>query len=91
MSSFGYIEEGGELARLVYAEALYATGDPAAHTVIRDARARILTIASRIADPPRREGYLENIPENARTLRLAREWLDQPSEEPTSHGPTGWP
>ncbi|HWO20228.1 MAG TPA: hypothetical protein VNO30_15775, partial [Kofleriaceae bacterium] len=70
----------GAFVRLVRAEALHATnaaGDhAAARRAIADARARLLAIADRIADPAFRRSFLENVPENARTLALARAWLD---------------
>ncbi|HWO25256.1 MAG TPA: hypothetical protein VNO30_41235, partial [Kofleriaceae bacterium] len=66
--------------RLVRAEALQATGDPAAaRRAIADARARLLAIADRIPDPAYRRSFLENVPENAKTLALARAWLDEPA------------
>jgi tetratricopeptide (TPR) repeat protein len=78
LASLGKVEEGEALARVVYAEALSATGDrPAACAAISDARDRLLAIASRIEDPPRRDSFLHNVPENARTLQLAREWLGE--------------
>jgi serine/threonine protein kinase/tetratricopeptide (TPR) repeat protein len=66
----------GAFVRLVHAEALYATGDrERAHAAISTARERLLTIAEKIADPVYRQTFLENAPENARTLELAKEWL----------------
>jgi serine/threonine protein kinase/tetratricopeptide (TPR) repeat protein len=63
--------------RLVHAEALHATGThDAARRVIAEARTRLLTIAGKIADPSYRTSFLEHVPENARTLTLARAWLD---------------
>jgi tetratricopeptide (TPR) repeat protein len=61
--------------RLAHAEALHATGaHGAARRAITDARARLLAIADRIADPDYKTSFLDNVPENARTLALAREW-----------------
>ena len=62
--------------RLAHAEALHATGahDAAGHAVAA-ARARLFTIADRIADPAYKKSFLENVPENSRTLTLARAWL----------------
>jgi tetratricopeptide (TPR) repeat protein len=61
--------------RLVHAEALHATGaDDAARRAIGDARARLLAIADRIADPGYRASFLADVPENARTLALAAAW-----------------
>jgi len=68
------------LSRLGYAEALDATGDHAAAcAAITEARDRLLAQAARIDDPSRRKTFLENVPENARTLSLARQWLGEPA------------
>ena len=76
LGSLGKVEEGEALARLTYAEALFATGDlPAARAAITDARDRLLAAAARIDDPRRRESFLQNIHEAARTLELARAWV----------------
>jgi hypothetical protein len=66
----------GAFVRLVHAEALHATGaHDAARQTIAEARARLVTIAGRIVDPAYKKSFLENVPENARTLALARTWL----------------
>jgi tetratricopeptide (TPR) repeat protein len=66
----------GAFVRLVHAEALHATGaHDAARHAIADARARLLAIACKIAEPSYRTSFLESVPENARTLTLARAWL----------------
>ena len=63
--------------RLVHAESLHATGaHDAARRAIADARTHLLAIADKIADPDYRRSFLENVPENARILVLARAWLD---------------
>jgi hypothetical protein len=68
------------LARLALAEALHATGDrEAARRAIADARTHLLAIAGKIPDPVYRQSFLDNVPENARTLALARTWLDDPA------------
>ncbi len=65
----------GAFVRLAHAEALHATGaHDAARRAIADARARLLTIADRIADPGYRASFLADVPENARTLALAAAW-----------------
>jgi hypothetical protein len=66
--------------RLVHAEALHATGahDDARHA-IAGARARLLAIADKIPDPAYKANFLENVPENARTLALAAAWLGDPA------------
>jgi tetratricopeptide (TPR) repeat protein len=62
--------------RLTHAEALHATGaHDASRHAIGEARARLFLIADRIADPAYKRSFLENVPENARTLALARTWL----------------
>jgi eukaryotic-like serine/threonine-protein kinase len=67
----------GAFVRLAHAEALHATGDhAAARRGIAAARAQLFAIADRIADPDYRQSFLDNVPENARTLALARAWLD---------------
>ncbi|WP_437300405.1 hypothetical protein [Sorangium sp. So ce426] len=91
LASLGKVEEGAELARLVYARALEATGDhPAARAAIADARDRLLATAARIDDLRRRDGFLQNVSENAQTLELAREWLGAAAIAPTVAG-DGWP
>jgi hypothetical protein len=66
----------GAFVRLAHAEALHATGaHDAARHAIAEARDRLLRIADRIAGPAYRKSFLENVPENARTLALARAWL----------------
>jgi hypothetical protein len=66
----------GMFVRLVHAEALHATGaEDAARRAIGLARTHLLNIAGRIADPDYRRSFLKNVPENARTIELARAWL----------------
>jgi hypothetical protein len=66
----------GAFVRLAHAEALHATGaHDAARHAIAEARARLLIIVDRISDPDYKASFLENVPENARTLALARAWL----------------
>ncbi len=61
---------------LVAAEALAASGDDAeARRVIGVARASLLQRAAGIGDPEQRRGFLERVPENARTLVVAGERL----------------
>ncbi|HEX7942531.1 MAG TPA: hypothetical protein VF488_12040, partial [Gemmatimonadaceae bacterium] len=69
----------GAFMRLAHAEALHATGaHDAARSAIADARARLLAIADKVADPDHKASFLERAPENARTLALARAWLGDP-------------
>ena len=66
----------GVFVRLVHAEALHATGaHDAARQAIAEARARLFAIAGKIPEPSYRTSFLESVPENARTLTLARAWL----------------
>ena len=67
----------GTLIQLVHAEVLEASGEPAAaREALREARDDLQVKAGRIDDPDVRRRFLEDVPENARTLALAREWLD---------------
>jgi hypothetical protein len=66
----------GAFVRLAHAEALHATGarDAARHA-ITEARTRLHAIAGRITDPDLRQSFLDQVPENARTIERARTWL----------------
>ncbi|HEX3758029.1 MAG TPA: protein kinase [Kofleriaceae bacterium] len=65
----------GASVRLAHAEALHATGaHDAARGAIARAQAYVHAVADRIADPDHRAGFLDHVPENARTLALARDW-----------------
>jgi ATP/maltotriose-dependent transcriptional regulator MalT len=76
LASLGRVDEGEALLRLVHAEALAATGDEAgARAAIAEARDRLRVEADGIDDPARHRTFLEAVPENARTLALAREWV----------------
>jgi eukaryotic-like serine/threonine-protein kinase len=64
------------IVRLARAEALHALGRTLdAHGAIREARDRVLSIAATLEDAELRESYLTNVDANARTLKLASEWL----------------
>ena len=77
LESLGQLEEGEALVRLAHAECLHAVGDlRAAASVITAAEQRLRARAEGIADLRRRESFLARIPENARTLALARQWRD---------------
>ena len=68
--------------RLVRAEALHVTGaHDAARSAIAEARERLIEIAGRIGDPDLERSFLEDVPENARTFALAREWLGDASPD----------
>jgi tetratricopeptide (TPR) repeat protein len=74
------LEEGfgfrGAYVRLVHAEALHAAGQrDAAVTALAAAHDALLARAMKIGDPEARRRFLERVPENARTLALARERL----------------
>ncbi|AUX24233.1 protein kinase [Sorangium cellulosum] len=63
---------------LTRAEALDAAGEAeAARAALREAREDLLTRAARIEDPAYRRSFLERVPEHARTLLVAREWLGE--------------
>jgi hypothetical protein len=65
----------GAFVRLAHAEALHATGaHDAARHAIAEARARLLIIADKIAEPDYKASFLAHVPENARTLALADAW-----------------
>jgi tetratricopeptide (TPR) repeat protein len=67
--------------RLVHVEALLATDDVAgARTPLSRAYARLLVHASKIGDPALKASFLERVPEHARTLSLARQWLGDVSD-----------
>jgi eukaryotic-like serine/threonine-protein kinase len=74
LHALGTIEEGEALVRLVYAEALHASGDGRAASAILAARAHLLERAAKIRDPILRRSFLERVPENARTVARSREW-----------------
>lgn len=75
ITSADHAEEGEVLIRLVHAETLEAHGDhAAAGSVISVARDLLLARAEKIANPSRRRSFLEDVPENARTMELARAW-----------------
>jgi hypothetical protein len=68
----------GAFVRLVHAECLHAAGDlSGARSAISTARDRILANAAKIGDADYKGSFLEKVPENARTLALARQWLGE--------------
>jgi eukaryotic-like serine/threonine-protein kinase len=80
LGAFGF---RGTYARLIHVEALEATGDHArACSALAAARDRLLIQAAKIGDLAVRRGFLENLPENARTLALARQWLGGGNRDP---------
>ncbi|WP_437947752.1 protein kinase [Sorangium sp. So ce296] len=78
VTSRGHLETGESLVYLVHAEALAASGDlGGARAAVALGRDRLLARAAKIANRAWRAGFLENVPENARTLALARAWLGE--------------
>jgi eukaryotic-like serine/threonine-protein kinase len=72
----GGVESGEAAIRITYAEALEAAGEhEAARAAFVSARDSLLERAAKIRDAGRRETFLSNVPENARTLALARAFL----------------
>jgi tetratricopeptide (TPR) repeat protein len=74
--------------RLVHIESLLANGRHAeARAALVNARDRLLATAAKIIEAAHQKSFLENVPENRRTLDLAREWLGEGGEaEPRSQG-----
>jgi hypothetical protein len=69
----GAVEEGEAKARLVLCESLAAAGDlPAARDAAVAARDALLSQAAKIAGEDDRRAFLEDVPENARTIELSR-------------------
>ncbi|WP_437721978.1 serine/threonine-protein kinase [Sorangium sp. So ce861] len=65
---------GGEhLAAILEANGQHAE----ACAALAKARERLFAIAERIGDPKYRASFLESVPENRRTLDLARQWLGE--------------
>jgi tetratricopeptide (TPR) repeat protein len=91
LASVGMCDENESLVRLAYAEALEAAGDhEAACRAIASAREHLLERAGRITDDVLSKAFVQDLPDNARTLELAREWLgpveelnepDEPNED----------
>jgi eukaryotic-like serine/threonine-protein kinase len=80
LGAFGY---GGAFARRVHVEALEATGDHAAACrALAAARDRVIANAGKIADPELRRSFLEAVPDNARIVALAAQWLPDPAQPP---------
>ncbi|WP_437585786.1 protein kinase domain-containing protein [Sorangium sp. So ce1000] len=76
LAEFGTLEEGESLVRLTYAEALAASSRRAeAEAAIVSARAALLARAEKLSDPTWHERFLRDVPDNARTLELTRQWL----------------
>ena len=75
LESLGGIEEGEASVRLAHAEALHATGDVAeATSAIALAVARLDERANKIKNERWRKSFLERVPDNAKTIVLAKGW-----------------
>jgi tetratricopeptide (TPR) repeat protein len=72
LEQMGFLDEGESTVRLAWALALRASGDETGfQTAVREARESLLKRATAIKNERRRRSFLENVPENARTLELA--------------------
>jgi hypothetical protein len=79
LAELGTIDQGETRLRLVHARALMAAGrSEEATRAITAARDRLKEMASKIKDRAWTVSFLENVPENALTLRLAAEWSTSP-------------
>jgi eukaryotic-like serine/threonine-protein kinase len=79
LGPLGGLEEGEALVRLVFAESLDAIDEgDAARAALLAAEERLLARAARIDNPAWRSSFLEQVPENARTLELARQRRSPP-------------
>ncbi len=67
------VDDGESLVRVTFAEALRATGyEDESLVVIREAHERLIARAALIGDERTRARFLNDVPENARTLALAK-------------------
>jgi tetratricopeptide (TPR) repeat protein len=70
----GGIEDGEAMVRAVHADALASAGrTDDARRALRDALAKLASVAGKITRPGWRESFLSRVPANARILRRARE------------------
>jgi tetratricopeptide (TPR) repeat protein len=73
-TAIGVVADGEAQVRLMVAETALAAGDPkAARLAARAAKERLCERANRLVAVRHREGFLTRIPDNARTIELARE------------------
>ncbi|XXT17490.1 protein kinase [Sorangium sp. So ce429] len=88
LESLGGLEEGESMIRLVHAEAFSAVGDvKRAAAAIAAARDKLLDRAASVRDPEWRRRFLSHVPDNARTLELAAQWVGAGrNAAPLSHG-----
>lgn len=77
---FGSVDEGEAQVRLVYAEALHATGQRrAARIAIREACKRLRERAEHIERDDWRQSFLHGVPVNRTTFELAERWNQERS------------
>jgi tetratricopeptide (TPR) repeat protein len=75
LEELGGIDDGEAIIRLTLAESLWASGDhDAARSAIGSARDRLLLRAGKILDERQRQVFLQQVPENEKTLQLAAAW-----------------
>jgi tetratricopeptide (TPR) repeat protein len=75
LEALGGIDEGEATVRLVFAEAVHASGDAVtARMAIAAAKDRLLARARLIRREEWRRSFLESVPDNARTLALSAAW-----------------
>jgi tetratricopeptide (TPR) repeat protein/predicted Ser/Thr protein kinase len=80
LESLGDSADAESFIRLAHAEVLRAAGEvEASREAIRAARERLLARAGHFRREALRDQFLRAVPENARTLELARAWLDEPA------------
>jgi eukaryotic-like serine/threonine-protein kinase len=81
LGRLGTLHDGEAKVRLMLAEARFATGAiEQGRRALAEARERLLARAARLRSEALRKSFLERVPENARTLALAKEWLDDRDE-----------
>lgn len=75
LEELGSVEEGELRVRVVYAQALRATGDDAgAVAELRSARRRLSLRAQSISHPSQRDSFLRRVADNAAVMQLAAAW-----------------
>jgi tetratricopeptide (TPR) repeat protein len=75
LTTIGHVEDYESLVRLVLAETLAASGETAAaREALAAAHERLQARAAQIVNPDWRGSFLTRPLDNARTVRLAREW-----------------
>ena len=91
LAATGHVEEYESLVRLMLAEALGAAGDrDGARAALRAAMTRLQDRAVQIGNLEWRVSFLTVLPDNARTLALAREWgLEERPDAPPAAGRSG--